>query len=590
MYRTHKCNEVNEKLIGKEVTLSGWTAKIRAHGKIYFIDLRDRYGLTQIVCDEQTKNQTDLEKVRKEFVIKIKGLVRARPTGTENSKLSSGKIEVQAQEIEILSESKPVIFDLERAETTDEEIRLKYRYLDLRRTELRDKMIVRHNAVQLIRNHLNKLDFLEIETPLLVKSTPEGARDYVVPSRVHPGKFFALPQSPQLYKQTLMIAGFDKYYQVAKCLRDEDLRGNRQPEFTQIDLEMSFIEEQDIMNIIDGLLKEVFDKILGVKIKLPIEKISFDSAIDLYGLDAPDLRFGLTLIDLTELMKESDFEIFKKNIEKNGLVKGILIPNASAKISKKDVEDLVKTAKIYEAKGLVHFEVKQGLLDGPMSKFFRPELQKKIISSLKAKDNDVLIIASDKKTIVSKALGYVRLELGKKLGLINDNEFRFVWVTDFPALEWNEEDQRFYATHHPFTSPKLDELEKFESTPGKIHARAYDIVLNGVELGGGSIRIHNNKVQEKMFELIGLTKEQAQTKFGFLLEALQFGAPPHGGLAIGLDRLIMFLTKTNNIRDVIAFPKNKAAQSPMDACPSEVSETQLKELHLKLVPIDEEKK
>jgi len=582
MQRTHSCGELTEKHAGKEVVLSGWVSNRRDHGGLTFVDLRDRYGITQVIFNPKTSRsvQEKAKELRDEFVVAVSGNVVKRPKGTENKELSTGAIEVQAKELEIVSRCEPLPLEVSGKTLANEDVRLKYRFLDLRRPEMQQNIVLRHRLGKVVREYFYSRGFLEIETPFLSKSTPEGARDYLVPSRVHPGKFFALPQSPQLFKQLLMVSGFDKYFQIVKCFRDEDLRADRQPEFTQIDVEMSFVSEENIFEIVEGLFKDIFKEIKGINLKTPFPRISYEESMERFGVDNPDMRFGLELVEVTEAIKGSGFKAFSQEIEYNGIVKALNAEKCGG-FSKKELDELIELAQVHRAKGLVWFKVASGGLEGPVAKFFNEKILKELASKTKAKENDLLLLVAGKEEVVNAALGSIRRELGKKLGLIDDKKISFVWIVDFPLLEFDEEEDRWQAKHHPFTSPQKD-LPLLEKEPGKVKARAYDVVLNGVELGGGSIRIHRGEVQEKMFAALGISKQEAEAKFGFLLDAFKYGAPPHGGIAFGFDRIAAMLAGTESIREVIAFPKNKAAVSLMDSAPSPVSERQLKELKLKL--------
>lgn len=579
MLRTHTCNDLREKDVNSKVILSGWVNTIRLHGSLCFIDLRDRYGITQVTIN--TEEIPEVKNLRKEFVIKIEGTVRKKPE--PNNKLETGAIEVYAEKLEVLNTCDILPIDLENYSTITEENRLKYRYLDLRRKQMKDNIVLRHKVTQAAREYLNSQNFLEIETPLLIRSTPEGARDYIVPSRIHHGKAYSLPQSPQIYKQILMVAGFDRYYQIARCLRDEDLRADRQPEFTQIDIEMSFIEQEDIFKIGEGLINNIFEKVLGIKIK-PWKRLTYDEAMSKYGTDKPDIRFEIFLKDLTEAVKNSDFSIFRNTIEDSGIIKGLTI---DYEFTRKEIEELTEIAKIYKAKGLIAFKVLEDengrlRLDGSAAKHLSTEIQMNIIRELNAKKNNTIFIVADQFKICNDALANVRKEIGKKLVLYDEKEFAFCWVYDFPSFEWNAEEQKWDAAHHIFTMPKYEHLEYLETDPGKVRALCYDMVLNGIELASGSIRINRRDIQERVMNVIGLTIEDVERKFGFLLEAFKYGAPPHGGFAIGLDRLVALMSGTNDIREVIAFPKNRQAENPMDECPSPIEPKALKELGLKV--------
>ena len=583
MKRTHTCGELGAKDIGKKVTLNGWVDARRDHGGVIFIDLRDRYGLTQIVFNPEFNKEThkQAEQLRREDVLEVSGVVKARGKGLENLKLKTGKIEVFINKLKILNKAETPPIEIDDRTAVSEDMRLKYRYLDLRKPRMQQNLTVRHKTTMAVRGYFDKEGFLEIEAPMLAKSTPEGARDYLVPSRVNPGKFYALPQSPQLFKQLLMVSGMDRYVQIAKCFRDEDLRADRQPEFTQIDVEMSFIDEEDIYKVIEGLIKHIWKKVLGVDVKIPFPRISYDEAMARYGSDKPDTRFGLELIDVSDIAKNSGFEVFKKAVSSAGKVKCINA-KACANLSRKDIEELTDFVAIYEAKGLAWMKMADKL-ESSIVKFFNDKLQKELIKRTNAKKNDLLLFVADHKHhIVDVALGQLRLKLAEKLKLIKEDKFNFLWVVDFPLLEYDEDQQRHVAVHHPFTSPKDEHIDLLDKDPVKAKAKAYDITLNGVELGGGSIRIHRRDIQQKIFKILGISDEEAQVKFGFLLDAFRYGAPPHGGIALGLDRMVAILTKNDNIREVIAFPKTKDAESLMEGSPSEVSDEQLKELHLKL--------
>ncbi|MEM4637965.1 MAG: aspartate--tRNA ligase [Candidatus Woesearchaeota archaeon] len=579
MLRTHTCNDLREKDVNSKVILSGWVNTIRLHGSLCFIDLRDRYGITQVTIN--TEEIPEVKNLRKEFVIKIEGIVRKKPE--PNNKLETGAIEVYAEKLEVLNTCDILPIDIENYSSITEENRLKYRYLDLRRKQMKDNIVLRHKVTQAAREYLNSQNFLEIETPLLIRSTPEGARDYIVPSRIHHGKAYSLPQSPQIYKQILMVAGFDRYYQIARCLRDEDLRADRQPEFTQIDIEMSFVEQEDIFKIGEDLINNIFEKVLGLKIK-PWKRLTYDEAMSKYGTDKPDIRFEIFLKDLTEAVKDSDFSIFRNTIEDSGIIKGLTI---DYEFTRKEIEELTEIAKIYKAKGLIAFKVledenKRLRLDGSAAKHLSTEIQMNIIRELGAKKNNTIFIVADQFKICNDALANVRKEIGKKLVLYDEKEFAFCWVYDFPSFEWNAEEQKWDAAHHIFTMPKYEHLEYLETDPGKVRSLCYDMVLNGIELASGSIRINRRDIQERVMNVIGLTIEDVERKFGFLLEAFKYGAPPHGGFAIGLDRLVALMSGTNDIREVIAFPKNRQAENPMDECPSPIEPKALKELGLKV--------
>jgi aspartyl-tRNA synthetase len=585
MKRTHTCGQLTEKNVGKKVVLQGWVSKRRDHGKLIFIDLRDRYGVTQIVFNPKDGKDAHklAEKLGKEFVVQVEGKVGKRPKGTENKAIKTGKIEVGATKLEILNPAEtPLPIEIDEHLLAGEDQRLKYRFLDLRRQQLQNNLILRHKAVKAFRDFFDKESFLEIETPFLAKSTPEGARDFLVPSRVQQGKFFALPQSPQLFKQILMVSGFDKYFQIVRCFRDEDLRADRQLEFTQVDVEMSFVEQDDVMEVLEKCMAFVFKQALGAKVKTPFPRMDFEEAMNLYGSDKPDTRFEMKLTDLSGELKVTDFEIFNKVLEKGGVIKALKVDKGSEKLTKKDVDKLTEVAKLYKAKGLMSIWLKGKEVESQISKFLPGKAVKAVISKTKAKPGDLILLVADSWETACNSLGYVRLAVGQKLNLVDRKKWNFLWVYDFPLFDWSDEEQRWQAMHHPFTSPNDEDLKLLDSTPEKAKAKAYDMVLNGAEIGGGSIRIHRGDVQQKIFKALGISKEEAEMKFGFLLNAFKYGAPPHGGIALGLDRVIALMAGEDSIREVIAFPKNKATVSLMDGAPGEVSERQLKELNLKL--------
>ena len=581
MLRTHTCGELDKKLLGEEVTLIGWIDTRRDHGNLTFIDLRDRYGKTQVVLNpEVNKKAHELGKeIRREFVIQIKGKVNERPKGTENKKWTTGEIEIETNELKIITKAEPLPIETNDKAQSSEEARLTYRYLDMRSEEMQKNLITRHKIVKLARDFYSDNNFIEIETPILAKSTPEGARDYLVPSRVNPGKFFALPQSPQIFKQLLMLSGFDRYMQIARCFRDEDLRADRQPEFTQIDVEMSFVEEEDIMEIHDKLMHKIFKEFLNIEIKLPIPKYSYPEVIEKYGIDRPDLRFGLELVNVTDILGNDKFNAFNSVVKDGGIIKAIKVDNKSD-FSRKEIQALEEQVKIYKAKGLAFFKVEDEV-EGQVAKFFSEEAIKKLVEKCGAKKGDAILVVAGPAKIVNDSLGFLRNHLAEKLGLIKEGQWELLWVKDFPMFEWDEEEGRPKSMHHPFTSPKIEDLHLLEKEPLKVRSIAYDLVLNGIELGGGSIRIHSSEVQARVFRALGISDEEAQEKFGFMMNAFKYGAPPHGGIAFGLDRVIMLLVGAESIRDVIAFPKNKAAVSLMDGSPSGVDDKQLKELHIK---------
>ena len=578
--RTNTCGELNSKDIKKEIKLTGWVNSRRDHGGIIFIDLRDRYGTTQIVLDPSKIPEAD--KLRREWCVQISGIVRNRPKGMENKKIVTGEIEVEVKSLNILSEAETPPFEIDDRVEANEELRLKYRYLDLRRPIMQEHLLARHKAAQAAREYLSSQNFIEIETPMFVKTTPGGARVFKVPSRVHPGKFYALPESPQMYKQLLMVSGCDRYFQLARCLRDEDLRVDRQPEFTQIDIEMSFIDREDIYLLIEGLLKNIFKKVLDSDIKTPFLRLTYHEAMSRFGSDKPDMRFGLELKNVTEIMKHSDFSIFKSAIDKNGIVCCL---NASdcGKFSRTEIEELIEIAKTHHLSGLAWIKVeKSGKLESSIVKYLPDKVQKELINAVEAKEGDLLLFAADEFEKSVTALGQVRLHISSKLKLMDPKNYKFLWVTDFPSFEWNEEINAWQAKHHIFTSPLDEDIKYIENEPGKVRAKAYDVVLNGVEVGGGSIRINKRDIQTKMLQVTGLTYEEAEKKFDFLLNAFKFGCPVHGGIALGFDRLCALLCGINDIREVIAFPKNKSAENPMDDSPQDWTPEFLKELHLKL--------
>ncbi|MBN2424682.1 MAG: aspartate--tRNA ligase [Calditrichaceae bacterium] len=582
--RTHTCGELSEIDTEQTVVLNGWVNKWRDHGGLIFIDLRDRFGVTQIVFDPSVNKEIYLtaKKLRSEFVVAVKGKVEMRPDDSFNPSISTGKIEILAREIEVLNESKTPPFEISDNIDINEELGLTYRYLSLRRQKLQQNLILRSRLYQSVREYLTKNSFVEIETPVLMKSTPEGARDFLVPSRNYKGKFYALPQSPQTYKQLLMVAGFDRYFQIVKCFRDEDLRRDRQPEFTQIDMEMSFVDENDVMTIADGLIRKIFKDIHGIDISTPIKKMSFQQAFETYGNDKPDLRFDMQIRKLNNLFKQTDFQVFKDVLSQNGHIAGLAIPDGS-ELPRNRIDRLVEEAKNYGANGLAYMKYQKNEFSAGISKFISDVEKKNIREAFPLKENDLLIMVAGKYEMVYSVLGQLRLDLGQELKLSDNSQIRFIWIVDFPLLEFSDEENRYVARHHPFTSPKPDQIDLLSEKPQEVLARAYDLVLNGNEIAGGSIRINTRKMQRKMFEALKISKEEAENKFGFLMKALDFGAPPHGGIAFGLDRLAMILAGGDSIRDVIAFPKTSSGLSLMDQAPSEVDNVQLRELHLKIL-------
>jgi aspartyl-tRNA synthetase len=582
--RTHYCGELSEKNVGESVVLKGWVQKRRDLGGLIFIDLRDRTGIVQVVINpvDSPESFKLAESVRSEYVLDVKGNVIRRAEGTENKKLKTGMIEIQCEQLTILNEAKTPPFPIENEMDITDETRIKYRYLDLRRPVMYETLRLRSKTVKAIRDFLDAEEFLEVETPILTKSTPEGARDYLVPSRVHPGHFYALPQSPQIFKQLLMVGGIDRYYQVARCFRDEDLRADRQPEFTQIDIETSFMSQEDIIALIEQMMKKVMKDVKGIDITTPFPRLTYQEAMERYGSDKPDTRFGLELVDASEIVKDSEFKVFASTVANGGQVKGINVKQSAEQYSRKDIDALTEFVKIYGAKGLAWIKVTEEGFTGPIVKFFDDNIQNQLKALFDAEAGDLLLFVADKKSVVADSLGALRLKLGKELGLIDESKFNFLWVTDWPLLEYDEEEGRYYAAHHPFTMAVREDLPLLETDPGRVRAQAYDIVLNGYELGGGSIRIFERDVQEKMFKVLGFSEQSAREQFGFLMDAFEYGTPPHGGIAIGLDRLIMLLAGRSNLRDTIAFPKTASASDPLTNAPSEVSSSQLDELKLSI--------
>ncbi len=582
--RTYFCGEVPESCIGETIELKGWVQKRRDLGGLIFIDLRDRTGLVQIVFnpDVSPESLQIAESIRNEFVLYVKGKVVEREAGQVNSNLKTGKVEIHVDEIQVLNAAKTPPFVIDNKAEVSEDVRLKYRYLDLRRPVMFDTLKMRHEVTKTIRNYLNDNMFMEVETPILTKSTPEGARDYLVPSRVHPGEFYALPQSPQIFKQLLMVSGVERYYQIARCFRDEDLRADRQPEFTQVDIETSFLTQEDIIAMMETMMAKVMKETKGIDVPSAFPRMTYNEAMSRYGSDKPDTRFGMELVDLSEHVKACGFKVFAAAVENGGQVKAINVVGGGAKYSRKDIDALTEFVGRYGAKGLAWMKVEEDGLKGPIAKFFNEEEQTNFRSVLEASVGDLLLFVADKKAVVADALGALRMKLGKELGLIDESEFNFLWVTDWPLLEYDEEARRYFAAHHPFTMPVREDIEKLTTDPSSVRAQAYDLVLNGYELGGGSLRIYERDIQEKMFEVLGFSKEEAKEQFGFLLEAFDYGTPPHGGIALGLDRLVMLLAGRTNLRDTIAFPKTASASCVLTEAPSPVDNAQLDDLHLSL--------
>ena len=587
MYKTHSCGELRASHIGQKVALAGWVHRRRDHGGVVFLDLRDRYGLIQITINPNLSKETldTVANIRFEWVLQVAGTVQKRPQGMENPNMATGEIEVIASEINVLNPAKTLPFMINNGDTNeaDEATRLKYRYLDLRRERMKNNIILRHRVVKFMRDYLDQQGFIEIETPILFKATPEGARDYLVPSRVYPGQFYALPQSPQQLKQLLMVAGMDRYFQIARCFRDEDQRGDRQPEFTQLDIEMSFVQREDILTMVEGLYTAMIPEVTPHKriLSSPWPMLSYTEAVEKYGSDKPDLRFGMQLMDVSDIFAKSDFRVFQSALEAGGVIKCIVAP-ASADKSRREVDELTDVAKSFGAKGLATLAVTAEGVKGSAAKFVKVEEIEAVKSKINAKQGDLILFAADQRVIVNKVLGGLRLVFRDKLNLADKDVMAFAWVVDFPMFEWNEEEKKWDAAHHPFTMPKMEDLPKFETNPGEIFSDAYDMVCNGYEMASGSIRIHRRDIQTKIFQLLGLKDEEIQLKFGHMLEAFEYGAPPHGGVAPGIDRLVMLLADEPNIREVIAFPKNQVARDVMADAPSSVETKQLKELHIKI--------
>lgn len=582
--RTHRCTELGEGNVGQKVTVMGWAHKRRDLGGVIFVDLRDRTGILQVVFNVMNGSEMfkKAEAIRSEYVLAVVGEVVKRSPETVNPKLKTGEIEVMVTDLRLLSKSDTPPLQIEEDSDVNEMVRLKYRYLDLRRPDMQSNLMLRHRVAKIARDYYDANGFIEIETPILIKSSPEGARDYLVPSRVHPGKFYALPQSPQLFKQLLMVAGYDRYMQITKCFRDEDLRADRQPEFTQIDLEMSFVNVDDVLSINEGFVKKAFKEGLGLDIETPFLRLPYKEAMDRFGSDKPDIRFGFELVNVSDLVADSGFKVFADVVKNGGSVRAINAKGCSSKFSRREIDSLVEFVKIYKAKGMAWIAVEENELKSAITKFFTEDEVKALLERTEAKPGDLICFIADKNEVVYDSLGALRLELARRLDLLDKNEFKFLWVTEFPLLEYDEEEKRWVAKHHPFTSPMDEDMEYLDSDPGRVRAKAYDIVLNGTELGGGSIRIHIQDLQSKMFTLLGFSEEEAWAKFGYLLEAFRFGVPPHGGLAYGLDRMIMLMAGKSSIRDVIAFPKVQNASDPMTNAPDVVEPKQLKELHIRI--------
>jgi aspartyl-tRNA synthetase len=584
MLRTHKCGELRKENIGQTVKLAGWVHRVRQHGQVTFVDLRDRYGIVQVVIDETLgAREANIKNLKSEYVIQVEGLVRARPDGLTNPNLATGEIEVQAQEVKILNPAKPTPFMIDDAGEIDQTMRMRFRYLDLRRPKMQRNLILRHKVIKKVRDYLNDRDFVEIETPILFKTTPEGARDYLVPSRVHPGKFYALPQSPQQLKQLLMVAGYDRYFQIARCFRDEDLRADRQPEFTQIDMELSFVEQEDILNLVEEMYIQIVNELTDKKIAcVPFPRLRKAEAVARFGSDKPDLRFGMELVGLSDQVANSEFGVFRSAIAAGGEVKGICLPGC-ATYTRRQVDELEEMAKKWGAHGLVRMQVQEDGVHSSVEKYLGHDLLSQMAERLKAKAGDLILIVADQPAVVAEALGQLRLEMGTRLGLRDDNMLAFTWILGFPLFDWNEDEQRWDPSHHLFTSPVAKDIPLLDTEPGKVEGLQHDLACNGYEVGGGSIRIHDRAVQEKVFKLIGLDMETARERFGHMLEAFEYGTPPHGGMAMGVDRLIMLLTGAAGIRDVMAFPKTQQATDLMAGAPSPADAEQLKTLHIQVI-------
>ncbi len=583
MKRTHHCGELRKSDVDAEIVLAGWVSRRRDHGGLIFVDMRDRSGLVQVVFDEAAMGEEAFHKaetLRSEFVMGVRGKVRARSEETINPNMETGEIEIVVTELRILNKAKTPPFYIQDGVDVDEMVRLRYRYLDLRRPEMQKNIMLRHRVTKIMRDFMDENGFLEIETPMLCKSTPEGARDFLVPSRLNPGNFYALPQSPQIFKQLLMVSGFEKYFQIVRCFRDEDLRADRQPEFTQLDIETSFMDQEDILTLMEGLIKDIFEKAMGEKVETPFLRMGWDEAMERFGSDKPDLRFGMELMDISEYVKGSDFKVFASVLEHGGQVKVINVEDY-ANIPRRELDGLVEYVQGYGAKGLAWIQYTEEGIKSPFKKFYSEETFEEIKKATGAETGDLLLVIADKPLVVAQALGELRLEMARRRGLIDPDKLSFLWVVDFPMFEYVEEDKRWKAMHHPFTSPREEDVQYLKSEPGRVKAVAYDMVLNGVEIGGGSLRIYNSELQAKVFEAIGLSEEEARAKFGFMMDAFEYGTPPHGGIAFGLDRLVMIMAKRKSIRDVIAFPKTQSASDVMSHAPSAVDDKQLRELSIR---------